>query len=78
MERKHWHGSCYRYTVETNPELFGQIHKQGREWHAEIRVSSTGTIRRYAGIWKTRRDAEEEVEHILSPRTLAEVFNDAI
>lgn len=76
MERTHHYGSCYRYRVDSNLELFGQIHKEGREWHAEIRVIDTGTIRRYAGLWKTRKDAEEEVEHILSPRTLAEVFSD--
>ena len=51
---------------------FGQIRKGRRhsgempsKWYAEIRVSATGDLKRFAGIWGTKRAAVEEVTHIL-------------
>lgn len=55
---------CYR--VSGNGDRFGQIKRDGREWHAEIRDTESGSLVRFAGIWNTRRDAIEEVEFILS------------
>lgn len=46
---------------------FGQMHKKSDGmWHAEIRDGDTGQILQYAGIWKTLRDAVEEVESTLN------------
>lgn len=59
--KKHYPG-CYR--TETVHGRFGQIKRDGREWKAEIR-SRSGDLERYAGIWGTRKDAVDEVEHIL-------------
>lgn len=66
---------CVKVTALTNhisrvqaegSEYFGQIKKQSdREWHAEIRRIETGELVRFAGIWKRKRDAIEEVEFIL-------------
>ena len=55
---------CYR--VSCNGDRFGQIRKHGREWHAEIRDTESGSLIRFAGVWRTRRDATEEIESILS------------
>ena len=49
----------------SNGTFFGQIRRVGREWHAEMRESVSGDLIRFAGIWKTRRDAEEEVRYLL-------------
>ena len=65
---KHYSG-CYRYTRTDNADLFGQIKKVGREWHAEIRYVD-GTLKQYAGIWSTRKDAIEEVDFTLMPYSL--------
>lgn len=54
------------YRVSCGGERFGQIKQAGGEWHAEIRDTESGSLIRFAGIWKTRSDAIEEVEHILS------------
>lgn len=68
-------GNCYRYNVDgLYSDLFGQIKREGRDWLAEIRYCSTGRISRYAGIWNTRKDAEEEIEHILTFKPLSEMF----
>lgn len=55
-----------RSTRVSNGYHFGQVHKDGREWHAEIRESWSGALVRFAGIWGTKRDAIEEVERLLS------------
>lgn len=55
---------CYR--VSCNGACFGQIKRDGREWHAEIRDTESGHLVRFAGVWRTRCDAIEEVEFILS------------
>jgi|DEB0MinimDraft_3_1074331.scaffolds.fasta_scaffold245806_1 hypothetical protein len=59
---KHYQG-CYR--ISNGSAEFGQIRKQGREWHAEIRNMQTGDLVRYAGIWSTKRDAVDECLFIL-------------
>lgn len=59
----------------SNGEYFGNV-RRGREydgelkskWYADIRKSSTGDLVRYAGIWDSKRDAVEEVTHILNTR----------
>ena len=65
----HYQG-CYRISDERNVEdpfsVFGQIYKDGRKWIAEIRYSESGDIKRYAGIWDTKKDAIEEVVFIIS------------
>ena len=59
---KHYQG-CYR--ISDGGEIFGQIKKDGRKWIAEIRYSESGDIKRYAGIWDTKKDAIEEVVTII-------------
>jgi hypothetical protein len=61
--KRHYRG-CYR--VSNGSDRFGQIKRDGREWHAEIRDSESGSLIRVAGIWRTRSDAIDEVEFILS------------
>lgn len=61
---KHHGPRCYR--VSCGGERFGQIRKNGRQWHAEIRDTESGALIRFAGVWHTRRDAVEEVESLLS------------
>ena len=56
--RKQYEGT-YRITLNEQGE-FAQIKKKGREWHAEIRYRD-GTLKQHAGIWKSRKDAVEEV-----------------
>ena len=63
--KKHYPG-CYR--VSNGSDAFGQIRKDGRKWNAEIRKTETGEMMRFAGIWGTRKDAVEEIEHILERR----------
>lgn len=45
--------------------LFGQIRRRGRKWEAEIRRANGDTLRP-AGMWRTRKEAHEEINHILS------------
>lgn len=45
-------------------DVFANIQKVGREWHAEIRYAACGEIVRFAGIWSSLKDAKEEVERI--------------
>jgi len=54
------------YRLSNGGDRFGQVRRVGREWHAEIRETETGTLVRFAGIWRTRRDAVEEIQHVLS------------
>ena len=69
--KKHYPG-CYRISFvderrrEEPFSIFGQIIKDGRKWIAEIRYSSSGDIKRYAGIWNTKKEAIEEVVFIIS------------
>ena len=61
------HGNSFR-TPSINvfgEKLFGQIKKEKDGWHGEIRYRNTGKIKRYAGIWKSKKDVIEEIEHIL-------------
>ena len=57
---------CYRVFAEDEHfqmcAIFGQVKKAktGREWYAEIRISRTGELIEYAGIWFTKRDAVAE------------------
>ncbi|HEX6957578.1 MAG TPA: hypothetical protein VF194_06280 [Ferrovibrio sp.] len=51
--------------VRCGGRLFGQIKRQGREWHAEIRRTDDGALVRHAGIWGRKADAIDEVEFIL-------------
>jgi hypothetical protein len=43
---------------------FGQVRNDFGEWIAEIRVIESGNIVRYAGRWKTRRDAVAELMEV--------------
>jgi hypothetical protein len=53
--------------VYGHPEFFGNVKKVGREWHAEVRASTnTSEVYRFAGVWKTKRDAVEEAIWIIS------------
>jgi hypothetical protein len=49
------------YRVTLSGDRFGQIKRDGREWIAEVRDTNTGTLMRFAGLWKTRKDAFEEL-----------------
>lgn len=66
-----WHTGVYRVRLKDDngnlSHMFGQIRKNGRKWHAEIRHTDTGDLIRYAGIWDTLKEATEEIHHILSP-----------
>lgn len=53
-----------RYRLNLGNGFFGQIKKNGRKWVAEIRREN-GDLVRYAGIWRTLADAEEECRFIL-------------
>ena len=55
----------YRVHSVTDMGMFGIVRREGpREWHAKI-MHSDGSLRRYAGIWSTRKDAIEEVQDII-------------
>jgi hypothetical protein len=57
---------CSRiYRTESVKGRFGQIKAERRTWKAEIRTAD-GNLVRYAGIWKTLRDAQDEITHILN------------
>ena len=59
--KKHYEG-CYRISFG---DVFGQIKKVRRsQWQAEVRDTQTGQLIRYAGLWNTRREAIEELNHI--------------
>lgn len=58
LVQQHYHG-CYRWTIDG--EQFGQVKRDGHQWKAEIRESSTGSLIRYAGIWPTLREALAEL-----------------
>lgn len=58
---KHYEG-CYRVRSE-GCEIFGQIYKVDRMWHAEIRYTHSGEMIQYAGIWSRKADAVEECAH---------------
>ena len=45
---------------------FGQFRKRSDGWHAEIRDHASGDLIRFAGIWRRRRDAVEEIVSILN------------
>ena len=72
--KKHYTG-CYRVS-DKDAKLFGQVRKNNvvnaetgsilPGWIAEIRYSETGVIKRYAGIWRTKKEAIEEVTFVLS------------
>jgi hypothetical protein len=55
--RKHSPG-YYRITL--SDDRFGQIHRVGREWRAEVREID-GTLVRFAGYWRSLKDATEEL-----------------
>lgn len=59
--RKQYSG-CYRITL--SDRCFGQITKHHREWLAEIRYTDTGDLKRYAGVWATKKAAIEELTSI--------------
>ena len=61
---KGFNGNCYRLT-KGNAKEFGQVIKKDDGWHGEIRVCATGTLVRFAGIWKTRKETIEEIEMLL-------------
>jgi hypothetical protein len=44
------------------------------KWMADIRVSRTGELVRYAGIWNTMKEAREEAEWIITRLTPQSVY----
>lgn len=52
------------YRLVAPSGYYSNIRRVGREWYADIRKPS-GDLKRYAGIWRTRRDAVEEATSIL-------------
>ena len=69
--KKHRDG-VFRYSLP-NCEYFGQIKKiTNRKWMAEIRDSSTGALVRNAGEWSSKKDAIDEIKHILKTDHLCE------
>lgn len=71
LHHRGFNGSRTYRTDHVNGK-FGQIKKETKEpwgtllwWRAEIRDVETGNLIRAAGIWNTRKDALEEIEHIL-------------
>lgn len=60
---EHYPG-CYRVKLN-DPQYFLQIRRKGRQWLSEIRVSKTGKLVRYRGIYRTLRDAIDSVRHLL-------------
>ena len=73
MKFEKWMRGYYRLSSEAQ---FAGIRHQRDGWHIEIRDSATGTLQRYAGIWRTLRDARAEAEHALNPTPLIEIFGD--
>jgi hypothetical protein len=63
MLRKIYAG-CYRYS-STLSFAFGHIRRNGALWQADIRNSETGDLIRCAGLWATRREAQDEVRDLL-------------
>ena len=60
--RKHCSG-VYRVTL--TEDVFGQIQRNvDDEWVAEVRDTHTGNLKRYAGMWKSRREAYDELVSI--------------
>lgn len=56
----------YRVRREPRGCRFGQIKKTGPgKWEAEIRMTGSGDLYRFAGIWPTLRDAQQEIEGII-------------
>ena len=69
--KKHRDG-VFRYSLP-NCDYFGQVKKiTNRKWMAEIRYSSTGALVRHAGEWSSKKDAIEEIKHILKTDHLCE------
>jgi hypothetical protein len=63
VRKRHYPG-CYRISSLAS-DVFGQIKQDGRMWNAEIRDRKTGDMRRFAGIWYTLKDAQQECESIM-------------
>lgn len=63
---EHYQG-CFRVYAD-GCDWFGQVKKNGRQWFAEIRKASDCDLIQYAGIWRTKKDAIEEVESIVARR----------
>ena len=62
--KKHRDG-VFRYSIP-GCDVFGQIKKiNNRKWVAEIRDVETGNLVRNAGEWKSKKEAVEEIQHIL-------------
>lgn len=57
MFRKQYSGS-YRLTISHG--RFAQIRKSTGAWLVEIRISDTGELVRYAGLWPTLAEAKAE------------------
>ena len=60
MQREY--SGCYR--IHGPNGYYSNIRKESDGWHADIRKPD-GTLTRYAGIWKTLRDAGSEAGDIL-------------
>ena len=63
------------YQVMAMPHGFANIHKRPDGWHADIR-DRHGNLLRYAGIWKSLREARGEVEDLLDRLTRREVVRE--
>lgn len=69
LSRTRHRDGCYRYAA-AGKAWFGQIMRDDTlrrpSWHAEIRNSESGAVIRYGGKWARLRDAEDEIEFLLS------------
>lgn len=60
------YAGCYRLSGPLAWTAFGHIKRNGGLWQAEIRDVASGDMRMPAGLWATRRDAEDECKHLLN------------
>ena len=63
-----------RLRLTIDDRRFGQIKREGADWKAEVRDADTGVILRYAGIWKTRREAVAELIDFKNGETQPFIF----
>lgn len=62
-EVEKWTNNSFRVRLiePKNPDYFGFIEKNKREWNAEIKRSRDGITTRQSGIWNKKNDAVEEI-----------------
>lgn len=64
-EEEKYRPQVYRIKIKSNKDEFGQVSKNLGKWEGEIKRKSSGETIRFAGIWKSKKDAIEEVVSIL-------------